>query len=128
MDTVIAPHATEATDWVHLAARARYRRRAATGLLYGFLVLGSLPIVIPYLWLFTVALSGRAGASTVVLWRSLAILLPALLVWSMLRVGIDEERRLRRCEVVLLSATLIALAFLIGPYLHTGNWRFLWNA
>jgi inositol-phosphate transport system permease protein len=128
MDTVIAPHANEATDWEQLAARARFRRRAATGLLYGFLVLGSLPIVIPYLWLFTVALSGRAGASTVVLWRSLAILLPALLVWSMLRVAIDDSRQLRRWEIILLASTFVALAVLTGPYLHTDNWRFLWNA
>ena len=35
-----------------------------------FLVLGSLPILVPYLWLVTVAFSGRTGASTFVLWRT----------------------------------------------------------
>jgi inositol-phosphate transport system permease protein len=128
MDVVVAPSAGAGTDWAQLAARARLRRRTTTGLLYGILVLGSLPIVIPYLWLFTVALSGRAGASTVVLWRTLAILLPALLAWSMLRVGIDDPRRLRRFELLLLAATFAALAVLTGPYLHTDNWRFLWKA
>jgi inositol-phosphate transport system permease protein len=116
------------TDWEQLVARARFRRRATTGLLYGFLLLGSIPIVIPYLWLFTVALSGHAGASTVVLWRTLAVILPALLVWSLLRVWTDDPKRLRRWEIVLAALTLAALAILTGPYLHTGNWRFLWNA
>ena len=42
------------------------------------MAIGTLPILIPYLWLFTVAFSGRTGASTFVLWRTLAVLLPAL--------------------------------------------------
>ncbi len=128
MDAVVAPPVGTATDWAQLAARARSRRRATTGLLYGILLLGSLPIVIPYLWLFTVAFSGRAGASTVVLWRTLAVLLPALLAWSMLRIALDDPKRLRRWELALVGATFAALAVLTGPYLHTDNWRFLWNS
>ena len=82
MDAVLAhPPLGGATDWERLAARARSRRRATTALLYAVLIVGSLPIVVPYLWLFTVALSGRTGASTFVLWRTLAIVMPALLAW-----------------------------------------------
>ena len=44
----------------------------------------------PYLWLVTVAFSGRTGASTVVLWRTLAVLLPALFLWSLLRLSLDD--------------------------------------
>ena len=128
MDVALAASAPETTDWERLAARSRLRRRTTTALLYTVLLLGSLPIVVPYLWLFTVALSGRAGASTFVLWRTLAVLLPALLIWSILRVGIDDRWRLRVCEIVLVVVTVVALAILTGPYLHTGNWRFLWNA
>lgn len=128
MDTVVAPLVGTATDWAQLAARARFRRRATTGLLYGILLVGSLPIVVPYLWLFTVAFSGRAGASTLVLWRTLAVLLPALLAWSMLRVAVDDAKHLRRWELALVAATFAALAVLTGPYLHTDNWRFLWNS
>ena len=128
MDAVLSTPLRETTDWERLAARSRLRRRMTTGLLYGVLLLGSLPIVIPYLWLFTVALSGRAGASTLVLWRTLAVLLPALLAWSFLRIGIEDRRRLRIAEAVLVAATLSALAVLTGPYLHADNWRFLWKA
>jgi inositol-phosphate transport system permease protein len=128
MEAVVNARDRAAPEWDELVRRARLRRRTTTGLLYGFLLLGSVPIVIPYLWLFTVAFSGRAGASTLVLWRSLAVLLPALLAWSLLRVAIDDTKRLRRWEVILAAITLAALAVLTGPYLHTANWRFLWNA
>lgn len=113
--------------WDKLAARGRSRRRATTALLYGVLVLGSLPIVIPYLWLFTVSVSGRTGATTVVLWRTLAIMLPALFAWSVLRVTVSDAKRLFRLELALGLVTLVALAIITGPYLHTQNWRFLWN-
>ncbi|HET6469793.1 MAG TPA: carbohydrate ABC transporter permease [Geminicoccaceae bacterium] len=114
-------------DWEQLAARGRRRRRATMLLLYTVLVLGSLPILVPYLWLFTVAFSGRAGASTYVLWRTLAILLPALLLWSILRLSLEEGRRLRRAELALGGVTLALLAVATGPHLHLDNWRFLWN-
>ncbi|WP_342363888.1 carbohydrate ABC transporter permease [Terrarubrum flagellatum] len=126
--TLPSATAAAAADWDRLAKKARIRRRATTTLLYSVLVLGSLPIVVPYLWLFTVSISGRTGATTVVLWRTLAILMPALLVWSVLRVGVEDSRRLRWCELVLGAVTIAALAFVTGPYLHIQNWRFLWNA
>jgi inositol-phosphate transport system permease protein len=115
-------------DWGMLAARARTRRRATTAFLYCILILGSLPIVVPYLWLVTVAISGRTGTTTVVLWRALAIMMPALVLWSMLRLAIDDARRLRLFELTLGGVTLAALAAITGPYLHTDNFRFLWNA
>jgi inositol-phosphate transport system permease protein len=116
-----------AVDWARIAARSRARRRATTLLLYGFLVLGSLPILVPYLWLFTVAFSGRMGASTVVLWRTLAVLLPALVLWSVIRVSLEPGQRARRAELALGLVTLALLAILAGPHLHLDNWRFLWN-
>ncbi len=115
-------------DWAALVARARTRRRATTALLYTVLALGSLPVVVPYLWLATVAVSGRMGTSTIVLWRTLAVLLPALVVWSMLRAAIADLRRLRLLEFALAGAAVLALAVVAGPHLHTDNFRFLWNA
>ncbi len=124
-----APAAAAARpDWQALAARARVRRRTTMALLYTFLVLGSLPIVVPYLWLATVALSGRTGTTTVVLWRTLAILMPVLLVWSMVRLAVEDSWKLRKIEFGLGAATLLALAFVTGPYLHIDNFRFLWTA
>lgn len=115
-------------DWESLAARAKRRKRATTVFLYLFLVFGSLPIVVPYLWLVTVALSGRTGTTTVVLWRTLAVAMPALVVWSMLRVSLDDAARLRRLELALAAVTFLVIASVIGPHLHTDNLRFLWNA
>jgi inositol-phosphate transport system permease protein len=119
--------APTASQWEELAARAKRRRRLSTGLLYGFLMLGSLPILIPYLWLVTVAFSGRMGASTLVLWQTLAIVLPALFAWSVLRLTMAEGRRLRLAELALLALTILLLAIIAGPHLHLDNWRFLWN-
>ena len=115
-------------DWETLAARAQRRRRLTDALLFGFLFLGSLPILVPYLWLVTVAFSGRPGASTEVLWLAFAILFPALFAWSVERLALPEGRPQRRGERLLLAATLAALALVLGPYLHLDNWRFLWNA
>src|SRR5215831_20753319 len=57
-----------AVDWGSMAARARSRRRAEAVVLYGFLVAVSLPIILPYFWLVTIAFSARTGvAETMVL-------------------------------------------------------------
>lgn len=126
MDVAVQAIRPSAPDWERLAAKARRRRRASMGLLYIALALGSLPIVIPYLWLFTVAFSGRTGASTVVLWRTLAVLMPALVAWSILRLSVEDPGYRRIAELSLAAITLVALAFTTGPYLHLDNWRFLW--
>jgi inositol-phosphate transport system permease protein len=130
MTTAFAPVITAptATNWPELAARAKRRRMTKNLLLYGFLVIGSLPILVPYLWLVTVAFSGRTGASTFVLWRTLAVLLPALFVWSLLRLTFEQSRLLNLAEIALGLAAVALLAIFTGPYLHIDNWRFLWNA
>ena len=125
--TLATPLAAPVNNWARLATRAKTRRRTTNLLLYGFLALGALPILVPYLWLFTVAMSGRTGASTVVLWRTLAVLIPALFLWSILRLGMEPGRRLRILEIAIAVVTVILLAVLTGPYLHFDNWRFLWN-
>ncbi|HET7715482.1 MAG TPA: carbohydrate ABC transporter permease [Bauldia sp.] len=125
--TLATPLAEPVNDWARLAAKARSRRRTTNVLLYGFLALGALPILVPYLWLFTVAMSGRTGASTTVLWRTLAVLIPALFIWSMLRLGMEPGRRLRLIEIGLAIVAVALLVVLTGPYLHLDNWRFLWN-
>ena len=130
MTPAIAPVITApvTTNWPELAARAKRRRMTKNLLLYGFLVIGSLPILVPYLWLVTVAFSGRTGASTFVLWRTLAVLLPALFVWSLLRLTFEQSRLLTLAEIALGLAALALLAIFTGPYLHIDNWRFLWNS
>jgi inositol-phosphate transport system permease protein len=129
MNAVLAESATVGTlEWAELAARARLRRRNKQIFLYAVMAIGALPILIPYLWLFTVAFSGRTGASTFVLWRTLAVLLPALFLWSVLRLSLEAGRLLRNLEIALAVVTVALLAVLTGPYIHFDNWRFLWHA
>jgi inositol-phosphate transport system permease protein len=114
-------------DWHALAIRARARRRLSTGLLYAAMALGALPILIPYLWLVTVAFSGRTGASTFVLWRTLAVLLPAFVLVSIVGLVVEDRQRRRRAFWLIAAVAILALAVVAGPHLHLNNWRFLWN-
>ena len=127
MSTAALPLAAGVADWPALAARARLRRRLSIGFLYLAMTLGALPVLVPYLWLVTVAFSGRTGASTLVLWRTLAVLVPALLLASIVNLVIEDRRRRRRALLLVGAAALVVLAILTGPYLHLQNWRFLWN-
>jgi inositol-phosphate transport system permease protein len=127
MSTAALPLADAPVDWHALAAQARFRRRLSTGLLYGAMVLGALPVLVPYLWLVTVAFSGRTGATTFVLWRTLAVALPALVLASIVGLVIDDARRRRRGFLLIAAVTALILAFVAGPHLHLHNWRFLWN-
>ncbi|MDX6749390.1 carbohydrate ABC transporter permease [Geminicoccaceae bacterium 1502E] len=126
-DVALPAAAAPADHWAAMAARSRRRRQWTTIFLYGFLAVASLPVIVPYLWLFTLAFSARGGTDTAVLWRALLVLGPALLAFAMLGHSIDEPRRLRHALLVLLLVTVAALAVVIGPQLHLANWRFLWN-
>src|SRR5260370_39965027 len=67
-----------AVDWERMAARSRHMHRAESVALYGFLVAVSLPIILPYFWLVTIAFSARTGlAEAMVLWRSTLVRVPA---------------------------------------------------
>jgi inositol-phosphate transport system permease protein len=127
MSTAALPLAEAPVDWHALAAQARFRRRLSTGLLYAAMALGALPILVPYLWLVTVAFSGRTGASTLVLWRTLAVILPALVAASIVGLAIDDQRRRRYGFLLIGAVTALILGVVTGPHLHLNNWRFLWN-
>ena len=127
MSTAALPLAGAPVDWHALAAQARFRRRLSTGLLYAAMALGALPILVPYLWLVTVAFSGRTGASTLVLWRTLAVILPALVTASIVGLAIDDRRRRRHGLLLIGAVTAVILGVVTGPHLHLNNWRFLWN-
>jgi inositol-phosphate transport system permease protein len=127
VSTAALPLAEAPVDWQALAARARLRRRLSTAFLYLAMTLGALPVLVPYLWLVTVAFSGRTGASTLVLWRTLAVILPALVLASIVGMATLDPRRRRRALLLIGGAALALLAIVTGPYLHLNNWRFLWN-
>ena len=117
----------ERVDWQVVARRSRRRRQWTMALLYVFLIAASLPIIVPYLWLFTMSFSARGGTSTLVLWRTLLILAPALFALWLINVGIAAQRSRRPAQLALLVVTLGLLVVFVGPHVHLQNWRFLWN-
>jgi inositol-phosphate transport system permease protein len=115
-----------AADWGALTARARTRRRAKAGALYAFLIAVSVPIILPYFWLVTIAFSARTGvADTAVLWRSMLVVVPAV-IGCWLGVMLATNRRQAWLGVAgVVFAAVVALAVLVGPDLHLQNFIFL---
>ncbi len=119
---------TAAVDWSRLAARARNARRARATVVYAFLIAASVPIILPYFWLVTVAFSAKLGvAETGVLWRSMLILVPAVIaLW--LAIALTRNRRQMWIAVAAVAVVTTGLfAWLIGPDLWLGNFMFLWT-
>ncbi len=113
-------------DWTGLAGRARLARRARSTTIYAFLIAVSLPIILPYFWLVTIAFSARTGvADTVVLWRSMFVLMPAVIgFWAAVAFAQNRRQMILMIAAVAIAASA-AFAILIGPYLHVRNFIFL---
>jgi inositol-phosphate transport system permease protein len=113
-------------DWDRLAARARSLRQAKAVALYAFLIAVSLPIILPYFWLITIAFSAKSGvADTSVLWRSIAVFAPAVIAcWLAVVLARNRRQMWLGMTAVVLLATL-AFALLVGPDLHLRNFIFL---
>jgi inositol-phosphate transport system permease protein len=114
------------TDWDRLATRARWSRRATIAAIYAFLIAVSLPVILPYFWLVTIAFSARTGvAETGVLWRSIFILVPALLafwIWSLLA---RDMRQMMAGSTIIAVAAIVPFLILVGPELHLRNFIFM---
>ena len=122
-----SPEAGQAR-WDMLAARARTQRRTGLALLYGFLILVSLPVLVPYFWLGTLAFSARLeDVGTDVLWPAMFILVPTVIltwVWSIF-ARTRRQAFLGWGAIWLLAAAIFA--WIVGPSLHLDNFRFLHN-
>jgi inositol-phosphate transport system permease protein len=115
-------------DWDALAARARGLRRAKAVVLYAFLIAVSLPIILPYFWLVTIAFSARTGvAETAVLWRSMAVVVPAVVAFWLAAVLAQSRRQLWIGMAAVAAIAAFVFALLVGPDLHLGNFIFLWE-
>lgn len=115
-----------AMDWHRMAARARAMRRAKTASLYAFLIAVSLPIILPYFWLVTIAFSARTGvADSLILWRSMAVLVPAVIAFWMAAILARNRRQMWLAMAGTAFVTATAFATLVGPDLHLGNFIFL---
>jgi inositol-phosphate transport system permease protein len=125
-----APQATlqSETDWVALARRGRRRRIVAQTLLIAFLLAVSLPILVPYLWMFAISVSAKTGTvSTAVLWRSIGVLVPTVFAVMALRAwtGDPRKRLVGTAAIIAVGAGLLGAA--VGAEVHLDNYRFLWN-
>jgi inositol-phosphate transport system permease protein len=117
-----------AADWDRLAARARNMRHAKSVALYAFLISVSLPIILPYFWLVTIAFSARTGVvETGVLWRSMLVLVPAVIAFWLAAMLAQNRRQTWLGVAAIALTTIIAFALLIGPDLHLRNFIFLWE-
>jgi inositol-phosphate transport system permease protein len=116
------------TDWDRMVARARWSRRARISAIYAFLIAVSLPVILPYFWLVTIAFSAKTGvAETLVLWRSVLLLVPALLAFWIWSLVARTMRQMAIGSVVIVVAALVPFLVLVGPELHLGNFIFLWE-
>jgi len=101
-------------------------RRAESVALYGFLVAVSLPIILPYFWLVTIAFSARPGvAETMVLWRSTLVLVPAVIAFWLTAMLARNRRQMWLGMAATALGAAIAFALLVGPDLHLRNFIFL---
>ena len=115
-----------AVDWDRMAARARSMHRARAVGVYAFLVAVSLPIILPYFWLVTIAFSARTGvAETMVLWRSMLVLVSAVIAfWLAAMLAQNRGQMLFGVATIALVAA-VSFALLVGPDLHLRNFIFL---
>src|ERR1700739_1242626 len=110
---------TAPVDWDRMAARARALRRTKAVTLYAFLIAVSLPIILPYFWLVTIAFSARTGvADTLVLWRSMAVLAPAVIAFGLAATRARSRRQLWLGLTAIGLVATAAFVLLVGPDLH----------
>ncbi|MEE9249896.1 MAG: carbohydrate ABC transporter permease [Alphaproteobacteria bacterium] len=123
-----APAVPRQRDWDRLARRARIRRRVAYGVMVGLLLITSLPILMPYFWMLTISVSSRTGdVESVVLWKSLAALVPAVFAFALLRATVQDRLWRLYGAIAIVAVCLFSLVVLIGAELHEQNYRFMWN-
>ncbi|BCH22595.1 ABC transporter permease [Mesorhizobium sp. L-8-10] len=115
-------------DWDRLAARARNLRRTKAVVLYSFLIAVSLPIILPYFWLVTIAFSARTGvAETAVLWRSTAVVVPTVVALWLAAAFTQDRRQMWIGMAVITAIAVLAIVLFVGRDLHVGNFIFLWE-
>ncbi len=124
----IAAHPASPTDWARLARRSRRRRLWARGALLSFLVVVSIPVLLPYLWMVTISVSARTGGvETAVLWKACAVLVPAIFTGALLAAVIEGRRAKAWALAAVAAIALFSLALIIGADVHGDNYRFLWD-
>ena len=129
VDTLETPlSAPVAHDWHALARRARWQRVASQSTLLAFLLIVSVPIILPYFWMVVISFTARTGGvSTDVLWTACAVIVPAVMIYSVVHLMTPSTRVRTAAGAILLVIAAALLAALVGEKLHFANYRFLWR-
>lgn len=115
-------------QWDRLARRAKLEGRIKKTLLYGFLIAVSVPLILPYFWLFILSVSTKASdVDTVVLWNAMFIIMPAVLALWLWALFSRTRRQLYVGYSIIAVVALTAFAINVLPDLHLHNFRFLVN-
>ncbi len=123
-DTALSAKSSQ--DWDGLAVRAQRQRAVNQGLLLAFLITVSLPILLPYFWMFTISVSARTGGvEMIVLWKACAILVPAVIGLGIVNLFTDNTHRRLYGYAVILVLALAAVILSLGRDLHLDNWAFV---
>ncbi|MCG8510686.1 MAG: carbohydrate ABC transporter permease [Rhodospirillales bacterium] len=116
------------TDWDALARRSKRKNVMTRGALITFLIIVTLPVLLPYFWMFAISFSAKTGGvATFVLWRASAILVPAVIAIGLTRLFSAAPKTKNTVTAGIVVIAVIALAVLVGPYLHLENYRFFWE-
>ncbi len=74
-------------------ARAAHARSRGSRRLLAFLLAVSLPIILPYFWMVVISFTARSGGvSTDVLWTACAVIVPAVLIYSVVHLLAPSPR------------------------------------
>ena len=124
--TALPATARTQVHWDRLAQRSTMIRRAKSTALYGILIAVSVPILLPYIWLATIAFSAdRSIVESEVLWQSVFILVPALIAYWLWAMAAPNIRQLLVGFAVISVIAGGIFAVVVLPELHLRNFIFL---
>ena len=128
-DSIAVDTSAARPDWRALAGRSWRARISGQSALLAFLAVVSVPIILPYFWMVVIAFTARTGGvASDVLWTACAVIVPAVLIYSVVHLSVNSPRLRLVAGLILLASTAALLAALIGGKLHFDNFRFLWRA
>lgn len=126
--TALTPLPKVNSDWQRLARRSKTTHHLTRSLLIGFLILVSLPILLPYFWMFTISLSAKTGGvESFVLWRATFIFVPVVFAVSLSFLLLPRGKRRQLIIACIFIIAVILLLVFVGPHIHFQNYRFLWT-
>lgn len=113
--------------WQQAVLRSRRRRQWKLAALTIFLSVVSIPILLAYLWMVTIAFTAKTGGvETATLWIAAAILTPMLIIYAVIH-NIEDLPNKRRWGWVLIGVGFAIGAVLLWDEFHLKNFRFMVN-